>query len=151
MRITSLIVFLTTLSIGVFHKLLKFTNGLMRKAKLSFLQFPPAKSKSAEQINVKTSQSASTQESTDKLNNMRQELLENSVGRNVQTEEKKLAEEDAKIKAKNCSMAKQKVRDLEANGRVYKTLENGEREWYDVEGRAGLIKAANEEVTKYCS
>jgi len=151
MKFTSLIVFLTTLSIGVFSQAAQVYKWVDEKGQTQFSQFPPATTKTAEQISVKTSQSASTQESTDKLNDMRQKLLENSVGRNVQTEEKKLAEEDAKIKAKNCSMAKQKVRDLEANGRVYKTLENGEREWYDVEGRAKLIKTANADVTKYCS
>ena len=82
---------------------------------------------------------------------MRQKLLENSVSRNTQSEQDKEDAAEAERKAQNCELAKQQLRDLEANGRVYKTLENGEREWYDVEGRAKLIKDAKSQVSELCS
>ena len=115
-----------------------------------FSQFPPSEKGKAEKIKVNSAQSASTSQSAEKLNSMRQKLLENSVGRNAAKEKSEEdAAEDAR-KAKNCELAKQQLRDLEANGRVYKTLENGEREWYDVKGRAKLIEKAKQDVSTHC-
>lgn len=116
-----------------------------------FSQFPPSEKGKAEKIKVNSAHSASTSQSAEKLNNMRQKLLENSVDRNAAKEKSKEDVAEQERKAKNCELAKQQLRDLEANGRVYKTLENGEREWYDVEGRAKLINKAKKEISTHCS
>ena len=34
---------------------------------------------------------------------------------------------------------------------IYKALENGEREWYDVKGRDKLISDAKKQVSEHCS
>jgi Skp family chaperone for outer membrane proteins len=116
-----------------------------------FSQFPPSEASQAKEVKVTSAQSTNNTSSNDNLNTMRQKLLEDSVGRNTQNEQDKEDEKDIERKAKNCELAKQQLRDLEANGRVYKTLENGEREWYDVEGRAKLIKDAKAQVSEFCS
>jgi Skp family chaperone for outer membrane proteins len=116
-----------------------------------FSQFPPAEANQAKKIKVESAQSASPSKSNTKLKDVRQKLLEDSVARNTQSEQDKEDEKDAERKAKNCELAKQQLRDLEANGRVYKTLENGEREWYDVKGRDKLISDAKKQVSEHCS
>jgi hypothetical protein len=116
-----------------------------------FSQFPPAEANQAKKIKVESAQSASPSKLNTKLKDVRQKLLEDSVARNTQSEQDKEDEKDAERKAKNCELAKQQLRDLEANGRVYKTLENGEREWYDVKGRDKLISDAKKQVSEHCS
>lgn len=150
MKFVSTSLFLACLTFSVSSQAAQVYKWVDENGQTQFTQFPPPSSK-AEQLNVDIPLSSSTSESREKLNAVRQKLLESSVGRNTQSEEDKEEEKNAEIKAKNCEMAQQKVRDLEANGRVYKTLENGEREWYDVAGRQKLIDQANADVKKYCS
>jgi Skp family chaperone for outer membrane proteins len=116
-----------------------------------FSQFPPGGQKAAEHVTVKTQQSGSSSQSKEKLASMRQKLLESSVDRNTENEEEKENKEKEKIKAQNCENAKQRLRNLESNGRIYKILENGERHWYDVKGRAAIIKSAQKDVDKFCN
>lgn len=115
-----------------------------------FSQFPPTnEQQSADQVNIKT-QPAANPKAAEKLNNMRQKLLESSVERNTQSEKDKEDEEKAKRMAENCEKAKQQLRDLENNGRIYKTQEDGERYWYSEQERDGLIKKAKGQVDKFC-
>ena len=116
-----------------------------------FSQFPPENEQKAEQIKVKTQESMNSGQSKEKLESMRQKLLESSVDRNTENEEEKLDKEKAELMAQNCDKAKQRLRDLENNGRIYKTLENGERHWFDVKERAQAIKAARDQVKEFCS
>jgi|GEM_PF-295055 len=116
-----------------------------------FSQFPPENEQQAEQIKVKTQKSMNSGQSKEKLESMRQKLLESSVDRNTENEEEKLDKEKAELMAQNCDKAKQRLRDLENNGRIYKTLENGERHWFDVKERAQAIKAARDQVKEFCS
>jgi Mg-chelatase subunit ChlI len=115
-----------------------------------YSQFPPEDDKQAQTLNIKH-RATSNQASKDKLADMRQKLLESSVDRNTESEEEKEEAERAKIMAENCKGAKQNLRNVKNHGRIYKTLENGERHWYDEKGRAALIKKAQGNVTKYCS
>lgn len=116
-----------------------------------FSQFPPSEKGKAEKIKVNSAQSSSTSQSAEKLNNMRQQLLENSVDRDAAKEKSKEDAAEQERKDKNCELAKQQLRGLEANGRIFKTLENGEREWYDEKGRDKLIQQAKEDVNTHCS
>ena len=69
-----------------------------------------------------------------------------------QIEEKQRIEaEKAEAMAQNCKNAQQHLREMKNHGRIYKTLENGERHWYDEKGREGLIKKAQANVKKFCS
>lgn len=114
-----------------------------------FSQFPPDQS-SAQSININVPPPSSKQAGED-LQKMRQKLQEQAVDRTTESEEEKQAKEEALRMAENCKKAKQRLLDLQNNGRIYKTLENGEREWYDDKGRENLIKDAQKDVTKYCS
>ncbi len=116
-----------------------------------FSQFPPEDQQQSEQVNIKTQKSISSSQSKEKLESMRQKLLESSVDRNTEDEEEKQDKENEKIRAQNCDKAKQHLRDLESNGRIYKTLENGERYWFDVKERAEKIKGAQKQVKEFCS
>lgn len=151
MNFPSLIIIL----IGLFSATASFSAQVYKwvdeNGQTQFSQFPPDQESQAKKIKVDTPKSAASAQSVEKLNNMRQKLLENSVSRNTQSEQDKEDAAEAERKAQNCELAKQQLRDLEANGRVYKTLENGEREWYDVEGRAKLIKDAKSQVSELCS
>ncbi len=122
---------------------------------VQFSQFPPNTDKEgeqkAEQINVKTQKSMNAGQSKQKLETMRQKLLESSVDRNTENEQDKLDKEKAELMAKNCDKAKQRLRDLENNGRIYKTLENGERHWFDAKERMQSIKAARDQVKEFCA
>ena len=115
-----------------------------------YSQFPPEEDKQAQTLNI-DHRTPSNQVSKDKLVKMRQKLLESSVDRNTESEEEKEEAEKAKAMAQNCKNAQQHLRDMKNNGRIYKTLENGERHWYDEKGREGLIKKAQANVKKYCS
>jgi hypothetical protein len=116
-----------------------------------FSQFPPFATSQSEQIKVEAPKSRQSASSKEKLGNMRQKLLENSVGRGEKEAE---AKEEAKKKeelAKACTISKQRLKKLQENGRVYKELENGERKWFDVKERDDLIKDAKQDVADYCS
>lgn len=115
-----------------------------------YSQFPPEQEQQAQTLNLEHRKS-NNQASKDKLAEMRQKLLESSVDRNTESEEEKDEAERAKIMAENCKGAQQNLRNIQNHGRVYKTLENGERHWYDEKGRDGLIKKAQANVKKYCS
>ena len=115
-----------------------------------FSQFPPAKAP-AENIEVNTPKAANSKQATEQLQKMRQQLQEQVVDRTTESAEEKQAAEEAQRMAENCKKAKQRLIDLKNNGRIYKTLENGDREWYDEKGRENLIKDAQKDVTKYCS
>ncbi len=117
---------------------------------ITFSQFPPSDRQEAQSITVKTQKSSSASQSKKKLDNTRQKLLESSVERNTETAEKKEAKVEAERMAENCGKAKQQLRDIQNNGRIYKTLENGERHWYDEKEREGLINGAKDQVKKYC-
>ena len=115
-----------------------------------FSQFPPAKAP-AENIEVNAPKAANSKQATEQLQKMRQQLQEQVVDRTTESAEEKQAAEEAQRMAENCKKAKQRLTDLKNNGRIYRTLENGEREWYDEKGRENLIKDAQKDVTKYCS
>jgi hypothetical protein len=116
-----------------------------------FSQFPPSNTSRSKQIKVEAPKSKQSAESKEKLANMRQKLSENIVGRGEREEQKK----EKAIKAERlelaCQAARKRLSGLQENGRIYKELENGERKWYDVEERAGLIKGAKKNVSEYCS
>ena len=114
-----------------------------------FSQFPPDSAPS-EDVEINTPTSANSKQANEKLQKLRQELQEKVVDRTTESAEEKLAAEDAKRMAENCDKAKQRLLDLQNNGRIYKTLKNGEREWYDEKGREDLIAGAQKDVTKYC-
>jgi hypothetical protein len=115
-----------------------------------FSQFPPDQIQ-AENINVNTPPPSNSKQAGENLQKMRQQLKEQSVDRTTESEDEKQAAVEAERMAENCKKSKQRLLDLNSNGRIYKTLENGEREWYDVKGRENLIKDAQKDVTKYCS
>ncbi|MGR6873368.1 DUF4124 domain-containing protein [Pseudomonas sp. HK3] len=115
-----------------------------------FSQFPPEKAQS-ENIMVNTPKAANSKQATEQLQKMRQQLQEQGVDRTTESEEEKQEAKDAERMAENCKKAKQRLIDLKNNGRIYKTLENGDREWYDEKGRENLIKDAQKDVTKYCA
>lgn len=118
---------------------------------VQFSQFPPPGKEQSESLNIKVQKSSSASTEKQKLNDLRQKLSESSVDRNTESEDEKVEKEKQLVKAENCSKAKQKLLDYQNNGRIYKTLPNGEREWYDEKGRDQLIKQAEQEVSKYCS
>ena len=116
-----------------------------------FSQFPPpGDQQTADKVDVKT-QPASNPEAAKRLKDMRQNLLESSVERNTQSEQDKEDAKEAERMAENCERAKQHLRDIENNGRIYKTQEDGERYWYSEQEREGLISKAKEQVDKYCN
>jgi hypothetical protein len=117
---------------------------------ITYSQFPPSDKQDSESITVKTQKSSSAAQSKQKLESARQKLLESSVDRNTETAEKKEAKEEAERMAENCGKAKQRLRDIQNNGRIYKTLEDGERHWYSEKEREGMISKAKEQVKKYC-
>jgi len=115
-----------------------------------FSQFPPTNVETnANKVDVKA-QPASNPEAANRLKDMRQKLLESSVERNTESEKDKEDAEQAKRMAENCEREKQHVRDLENNGRIYKTLENGERHWYSEQERMEQIQKAKEQVSRFC-
>ena len=116
-----------------------------------YSQFPPEQETQAETLNIQHQRSSSSQASKEKLQKLRQKLLESSVDRNTESEEEKQEAQRAEVMAQNCKNAQQNLRNQQNSGRMYKVLENGERHWYDDKGREGLIKKAQETVKKYCS
>ncbi|MEH6344899.1 MAG: DUF4124 domain-containing protein [Bermanella sp.] len=114
---------------------------------ITFSQFPPSDNNDTETINVKTQKSSSASQSKKALESSRQKLLESSVDR---TAEKKEENEKAERMAENCEKANQKLRDIQNNGRIYKTLKDGERHWYDEKERQQLINEAKDQVKQYC-
>ena len=117
---------------------------------VTFSQFPPSDEQETQSITVKTQKSSSASQSQKKLDSTRQKLLESSVERNTETAEKKEAKAEAERMAENCGKAKQQLRDIQNNGRIYKTLEDGDRHWYDEKEREGLINDAKNQVKQYC-
>ena len=115
-----------------------------------FSQFPPEQKK-ADKIEVDAPKSANPNAAKERLEKMRQTLSEQAVDRVTESEEEKKAAKEAERMAENCKKAKQQLLDLQNNGRVFRTLENGEREWYDEKGRANLIANAKKQVEEYCS
>ena len=115
-----------------------------------YSQFPPEETQKAQTLNLEH-RSPNNQASKAKLDKLRQKLLESSVDRNTVSEEEKEEAEKAEAMAQNCKNAQQHLREMKNHGRIYKTLENGERHWYDEKGREGLIKKAQADVTKFCS
>lgn len=115
-----------------------------------FSQFPPQQTPS-ESVAVNAPEASNAKQANEKLQKIRQQLEEQAVDRTTVSEEERLAAEDAERMAENCKKARQRLTDLRNNGRIYKTLENGDREWYDEEGRENLIKDAQKDVTKYCT
>lgn len=115
-----------------------------------YSQFPPEQRAAAKmQVNVPTSKNTSA--ASEKLKKLRQSLEEQAVDRVTASEEDKVAKENKKRMAENCQLAQQKLREFQNNGRIFRTLENGEREWYDQKGRENLIANAKKDVDKYCN
>lgn len=116
-----------------------------------FSQFPPTtqQKQQAEQVNIKV-QPAADSGANQRLQDMRQKLLEDSVDRNTQSEKDKEDAKEAERMAENCKKAQQQLRDIQNNGRIYKTQEDGERYWYSEKEREGLIQKAKDQVSKYC-
>ncbi len=117
---------------------------------VTFSQFPPSDQNRTESINVKTPKSSSASQSKKALESSRQKLLESSVDRNTETAEKKEEKEKAERMAENCEKASQQLRDIQNNGRIYKTLKDGERHWYSEKERQQLISKAKDQVKEYC-
>ena len=72
----------------------------------------------------------------------------------IAEEQKKLdAEkaEDAKLKEANCKTAKQNMASLANGGRIYRTKNNGEREYMTDQDINNGRKSAQQEVNKYCN
>ncbi|MFY0700791.1 MAG: DUF4124 domain-containing protein [Bermanella sp.] len=147
MRVITLLFTLFFVSALHANQVYKWTDD---KGQTHFSQFPPEQSQS-QNIVVNTPAPSNSKAAGEKLEKMRQQLQEQSVDRNTESEEEKEAAKEAERMAENCKRAKQRLTDLKNNGRIYKTLENGEREWYDEKGRENLIKDATKDVTKYCS
>ena len=78
-------------------------------------------------------------------------LLENSVGRGEKERDKEEQDKKKEELARACTTSKKRLKKLQENGRVYTELENGERKWFDVQERDGLIKDAQQDVADYCS
>ncbi|MEY8248400.1 MAG: DUF4124 domain-containing protein [Bermanella sp.] len=116
-----------------------------------FSQFPPDVEQQAEPLDVKTQKSMNAAQSKEQLESMRQQLLESSVERNTDNEQDKLEQEKAERMAQNCVKAKQQLRDLESNGRLYRALEDGGRHWFDEQERAQAITAAKDQVKGFCT
>jgi hypothetical protein len=116
-----------------------------------FSQFPPSAMSQSEQIKVEAVKSRQSASSKEKLDNMRQKLLENSVGRGQKEQDKEEQDKKKEELAKACITSKKRLKKLQENGRIYKELENGERKWFDVKERDGLIKDAQQDVADYCS
>ena len=114
-----------------------------------FSQFPPSKEiaeKNAETINVKA-QPAADAGAAERLQNMRQQLLESSVDRNQAKTENK---EEAKKNEAYCKQAQQNLRNLQSGGRFYEVQENGERKYFDDKELANRVKKAQAQVDKFC-
>ncbi len=119
--------------------------------KSHFSQFPPTENPQTEHININTPKASSNNNNASKnLKDMRQKLLESSVDRNTTSEKDKEAALEAERLAENCKRAQQHLRDLQNNGRIYKTLENGERHWYDEKERDALIAGAQKQADEFC-
>jgi Skp family chaperone for outer membrane proteins len=116
-----------------------------------FSQFPPSATSQSEQIKVEAPKSRQSASSKEKLDNMRQKLLENSVGRGEKERDKEEQDKKKEELARACTTSKKRLKKLQENGRVYTELENGERKWFDVKERDGLIKDAQQDVADYCS
>jgi len=115
-----------------------------------FSQFPPAKesnSKKAETINVKA-QPAADAGAAQRLQDMRQKLLESSVDRNQAKAE---SEEEAKKNEAYCKQAQQNLRNLQSGGRFYEVDENGERRYFDDKELKNRVKKAQQQVDKFCT
>ncbi len=118
--------------------------------KTHFSQFPPTENSQAEQLNIEPTKASSNSNGSKNLQDMRQKLLESSVERNTTSEKDKEAEVEAERMAENCKRSQQHLRDLQNNGRVYKTLEDGERHWYDEKERDKLIGDAKKQADEFC-
>lgn len=115
-----------------------------------YSQFPPEDGQS-ETMNIRnTPSNSSSQASKDKLNAMRQQLLEQSVDRNTQSEDEKEDARRAEIMAENCKNAQQNLRNIQNSGRMYRIKEDGEYDWYDEKQIAAKKQKAQEAVNKYC-
>ena len=84
-----------------------------------YSQFPPEDGQS-ETMNIRNAPSSSNaQASKDKLKAMRQQLLEQSVDRNTQSEEEKQDAERAAIMAENCKNAQQNLRNIHSTHFIF--------------------------------
>lgn len=146
MRLITLLFTLVILTSAHAGQVYKWTD---ENGQTHFSQFPPEKTES-ENIAIDTPKAANAKQANEQLQKMRQQLHEQVVDRTTESEEEKQTAAEAERMAENCKKAKQRLTDLKNNGRIYKTLENGEREWYDEKGRENLIKDAQKDVTKYC-
>jgi Skp family chaperone for outer membrane proteins len=150
MKNTLFLILMLTLTLAFSHatQLYKWVD---ENGQTQFSQFPPSVTSHSKQVKIEAPQSKQSTASKEKLVNMRQKLSENIVDRGEKKEQEK---EDAK-KAERlkiaCQAARTRSRMLQENGRIYKELGNGERKWYDVEERAGLIKGAKQDVSEFCS
>jgi len=147
MRLITLLFTLFFISLANSGQVYKWTD---ENGQTHFSQFPPS-NEDAAQINVNAPVSKNATSANEKLQKMRQKLNEQAVDRVTESEDEKQAAKDAEIKAENCKLAQQQLREYQNNGRIFRTLENGEREWYDEKGRANLIAKAQKQVDKYCN
>lgn len=115
-----------------------------------YSQFKPAGVNATEQNKPNTNQGPNPEEAKKRLEELRAKLQENINDREKAKKEQAEAKEDKERRKENCEKAKEQLRGYENNGRVYKTLENGERYWYTEKEREGLINSAKEQVKKYC-
>jgi Skp family chaperone for outer membrane proteins len=115
-----------------------------------YSQFKPAGVTATEQNKPNTNQGPNPEEAKKRLEELRAKLQENINDREKAKKEQAEAKEDKERRKENCEKAKELVRNYEDNGRVYKTLENGERYWYTETERADLIKSSKDQVKKYC-
>ncbi len=118
---------------------------------IHYSQFPPSDAaKKAEAVNVKAPKANNPEAAAENLNKLREGLKQNIDGREKKSEEQIVAEKNKKIRADNCVLAKDQLRELQSSGRIYKTLENGERHWYDEKEREGLVQQAKDQMKEYC-
>jgi len=115
-----------------------------------FSQFPPEDDKPVESVDIRVGSSMPADAAKQKLENIRQKLLESSMDRNLSEEERLQQQAQAEDAAKRCQQARDQLATLQENGRVYQTDEQGERQWLDEKKRQDLINETRQRVKELC-
>lgn len=143
---TLLVIFLSLLTLANTHAAQVY-KWIDERGQTQFSQFPPEKVNQAEEISITTTQSASSSDSSARLESLRQQLSGKSVERDKM---KKEALEQKAINKQNCKMAKNQLREAERGGRRYTLTDTG-RHYLDDKELAKSLAKAKKEVTTYCS
>lgn len=115
-----------------------------------FSQFPPEDDKPVESVDIRVGSSMPADAAKQKLENIRQKLLESSMDRNLSEEERLQKQAQAEDAEKRCQQARDQLITLQQNGRVYQTDEQGERQWLDEKKRQDLINETQQRVKELC-